>query len=76
MEDDLCGLQGSYIPFAKTAADRGVDPRPSLQERYGSHANYVAKVEAATAKLVSEGFMLKEDAARVIAEAKQRNPGF
>ena len=76
MEDDLCGLQGSSIPFAKTAADRGADPRPSLQERYGSHANYVAKVEAATAKLVSEGFMLKEDAARVIAEAKQRNLGF
>jgi hypothetical protein len=25
---------------------------------------------------VSEGFMLKEDAARVIAEAKQRNLGF
>ena len=47
MEDDLCGLQGSYIPFAKTPADRGADPRPSLQERYGSHANYVAKVEAA-----------------------------
>jgi hypothetical protein len=61
----LCGLQGSYIPFAKTRADRGADPRPSLQERYGSHASYVAKVEAAVAKLVSEGFMLKEDAARV-----------
>ena len=76
MEDDLCGLQGSYIPFAKTPADRGADPRPSLQERYGSHANYVAKVEAAAANLVSEGFMLKEDAARVIAEAKQRNLGF
>jgi hypothetical protein len=76
MEDDLCGLQGSYIPFAKTRADRGADPRPSLQERYGSHANYVAKVEAAVAKLVGEGFMLKEDAARVIAEAKQRNLGF
>jgi len=26
--------------------------------------------------LVSDGFMLKDDAARVIAEAKQRNLGF
>lgn len=76
MEDELCGLQGAYIPFAKTAAERGAEPRPSLRERYGTHANYVAKVEAAVAKLVSAGFMLKEDAARVIAEAKQRNFGF
>ena len=76
MENELCGLQGTTIPFAKTAADRGADPRPSLQERYGSHASYVAKVEAVVAKLQSEGFMLEEDAARVIAEAKQRNLGF
>jgi hypothetical protein len=44
-----------------------------LQERYGSHANDVAKVAAAAAKRVSEEFMLKEDARRVIADAKQRN---
>jgi Alpha/beta hydrolase domain len=66
---------GLVHPVRKSASDRGADPRASLQERYGSHANYVGKVEAAVAKLVSDGFMLKEDAARVIAEAK-RNLGF
>jgi hypothetical protein len=32
------------IPFAKTNEERTAnnDPRPSLQERYGDHAGYVA----------------------------------
>ena len=47
-------LEGAHFPFAKTAAERGGDPRPSLQERYGSQAGYVAKVEEAAQKLVSE----------------------
>ena len=76
MEDELCGLQGSYIPFAKTAAERGNDPRSSLQERYGSHAGYVGKVEAVVRKLVADRLMLPEDAARVIDDAKRRDLGF
>ncbi len=76
MENELCNLQGSTIPFAKTAAERGADPRPSLQERYGSHAAYAAKVEAAAAKLVSERFLLPEDAARFVSDARSRDLGF
>jgi hypothetical protein len=76
MENEFCNLQGSYIPFAKTAAERGSDPRPSLQERYGNQAGYVAKVEEAARKLVSEGFLLPEDAARIVQEARQHNLGF
>jgi hypothetical protein len=76
LENELCNLQGSTIPFANTATERGADPRPSLQERYGSKANYVAKVEAAAAKLVKEGFMLAEDAARVIEQARKADLGF
>jgi hypothetical protein len=76
MEDEVCGNWGAHFPFAKTAADRGADPRPSLQERYGSHANYVARIEEATHKLVSERFLLPEDAARIVQEARQRNLGF
>ncbi len=75
MENEFCDLQGSYIPFAKTAADRGADPRPSLQERYGSREGYVAKVEAAAAKLVSERFLLADDAARLVEEARSRDLG-
>ena len=76
MEDELCNLQGSTIPFAKTAAERGADPRPSLQERYGSKANYVAKVEAAAASSVKEGFLLPDDAARIVSDARKIDLGF
>src|SRR5207244_9569286 len=36
---NLCGLNGSYIPFAKTKAERlaSGDPRKSLEERYKDH---------------------------------------
>lgn len=76
MENEFCDLQGSYFPFARTAAERGGDPRPSLQERYENHAGYVAKVEATAQKLVSEGFLLPEDAVRLIAEAQPLELGF
>ena len=76
IEGEFCDLRGSYVPFAKTAAERGNDPRPSLQERYGSQAGYVAKVEEAAQKLVSEGFLLPDDAARIVQEARQSNLGF
>ena len=41
------GLAGGYIPFAKTRAERIAtgDPRPSLEERYGTHGGYVCAVK-------------------------------
>ncbi|MBV9783174.1 MAG: hypothetical protein JO264_05085 [Acidisphaera sp.] len=74
-EGDLCFLSGSFIPFAQTAAEREAsgDPRPSLQERYGSQAGYVAAVTAATKKLEAQGFMLPQDAQAAIQAAQQSN---
>jgi hypothetical protein len=68
----ICGLNGGYIPFAKTKAERlaAGDPRPSLEERYASHQAYVAKVKAAADKAVTERFLLKEDADRLIQQAE------
>lgn len=67
----ICGLNGGYIPFAKTKAERmqSGDPRPSIEERYASHDAYVAAVKAAAEKLVSQRFLLREDADRLIAQA-------
>ncbi|HTX38829.1 MAG TPA: alpha/beta hydrolase domain-containing protein [Bryobacteraceae bacterium] len=67
----ICALNGGYVPFAKTRAERVAagDPRPSLEERYGSHAAYVAAVKAAANKAVAERFLLRADADRLIAEA-------
>ncbi|MCA1826531.1 MAG: hypothetical protein LC689_06275, partial [Myxococcales bacterium] len=40
----VCNYVGGMIPFFKTKAQRlaANDPRPSLEERYGTHAGYVA----------------------------------
>jgi hypothetical protein len=67
----LCNYAGGWIPFAKTKAERmaNEDPRLSLEERYGSHEGYVAKVKEAAAKIVAQGFLLQADADRLAAEA-------
>jgi hypothetical protein len=59
--DDGCDQSGQQIDFAKTKAERiaNADPRPSLEERYPSHANYVNAV-AATA-LAHDRLLLDED---------------
>ena len=69
---NLCGLRGSYIPFAATQAERTAtgDPRRSLQERYQSHEGYVKAVRKAAQELIDERFLLDEDAERFIAAAE------
>jgi hypothetical protein len=70
-EDGLCSLSGTYVPFAYHRADRVPgDARPSIEERYGSHQGYVDAVRAAAARLVSQRFLLREDAKRLIAQAE------
>jgi hypothetical protein len=61
---ELCGLSGSYIPFAATKQERMAsgDPRPSLEERYKSAQDYVDKRRHAVDTLVQQGFVLPEDA--------------
>ena len=75
IEGEGCNLAGSFIPFATTAAERGADPRPSLEERYGTHARYVEQVRAAAERLQRAGFLLEADAERAISAAEQRDLG-
>jgi hypothetical protein len=69
---DLAGLSGGFIPFHHTRAGRlaAGDERPSLEERYGTRAGFLAAVQAAASELVREGFLLPEDAARLVSEAE------
>jgi hypothetical protein len=66
-----CALNGGFVPFVKTKAERlaTADPRLSLEERYTNHAGYVAAVKAAADKAVAERFLLREDADRLIRQA-------
>jgi hypothetical protein len=72
-EGDLNGLNGMFIPFKHTKAEREAanDPRLSLQERYSDHAGYVAAVTTAADKLVKQGFLLPADANGIIALAQK-----
>jgi hypothetical protein len=68
-------LQGGFWPFRLTHADRvtASDPRPSLAERYGTHAGYVCVVTAAANDAVREGFLLVADAQTLIGFASASN---
>jgi len=76
-EGAVCGLTGSVIPLAKTKAEReqAHDPRPSLEERYPTHADYVAAVRASANRLVSERLLLPDDADRYVKEAEDTDIG-
>ena len=72
---DLCDLLGSTIPLPKTRADAQAsgDLRPSLEELYGSHDAYVAKVAEAARKLQADRLMLPEDVDMVVRDAEASN---
>jgi len=67
-----CGFFGGFIPFATTRTERMAtgDPRLSLQERYGDHAGFVAKVRATVARQRSAGWLRAEDADKIVGQAE------
>jgi hypothetical protein len=69
--DRLAGEIGSYIPFARTKADRdrANDPRLSIEERYRNRDEYVGKFAAAATDLVDRGYVLAEDVADLLRHA-------
>lgn len=63
---------GQLIPFKNTKAERlaAGDPRLSLEERYGTHAQYVAAVTRAVNELAARRLLLPADAQQYIKEAQ------
>ena len=70
---EILMMAGSYVPFARTRAERREwnDPRPSLEERYASRAEYLRRYNEAAGLLVDEGYLLSEDLHRVGDEAAE-----
>jgi hypothetical protein len=64
-------LAAGYIPFAVTKAARiaSGDPRPSVEERYGSQEGYNCLVRHVAKNEVRKRLLLQEDADRLIAQA-------
>jgi len=81
-EDELSGLLGAYLPFTYTKAARrkSRDPRLSVEERYRNNQDYVRRIAHAARLLISQRYLLPEDAERIVSEAKNlslfngRNP--
>ena len=73
-ENELVSLNGSYLPFPVTQAEREQrnDPRLSLAERYGTLDRYVAQLTAECHDLQEAGFMLAEDVQRTIDVQRER----
>jgi hypothetical protein len=71
--DELADRDGSFIAFARSKSEREAagDPRLSLEERYGSRANYVERVKAAADALVAERLLLPDDADRLVKAAEE-----
>jgi hypothetical protein len=67
----LIGNTGSYIPFARTQAEREArkDPRLSIEERYPSRGDYLAKVRTAVDALVRDRYLLAEDVDTTVKRA-------
>jgi hypothetical protein len=63
-------FDGSFIPFARTEAQRRSrnDPRPSIKSRYPTRGDFVAKVRIAAKHQVAAGFLLPEDVERAVSE--------
>ncbi len=70
-EKAMAAVNGSYLPFTKTRMERleKGDPRPSIEERYGSRARYVKLVALASQRLVEQRLILEEDADRFVEQA-------
>jgi hypothetical protein len=68
---DLMAMMGSTLPLAPTRAERERrgDRRPSLEERYGSRADYLAAVRAAAERLVAARHALAEDVDAMVERA-------
>ena len=69
--DTLIAMAGSFIPFAKTKAERekSGDPRLSIEERYSSRADYLRRVEEVANRLAGERYVLQEHVKRIVDAA-------
>ena len=68
----ICNYTGGMLPFARSKLEREAagDPRPSLEERYGSHDGYVAAVQRAADTAQAAGFLLADDARALVRAAQ------
>lgn len=72
--DELIAFIGSFVPFARTKAERlkSKDPRLSIEERYTDRQDYLNKVAAAGKALAQNGYVLEADLPKLNERAQQQ----
>lgn len=77
-EGEMLGLQGGYIPFAKTKAEREKlgDPRPALLERYRDFEDFRTQYRAVIDRMIEQRTLLAEDVAGLMSLADRWRPLF
>jgi len=71
---ELFPLLGSsiFFPATRAAREAAKDPRRSIEERYRSQEDYLAKVEQAADALVKAGYLLVDDEPRILQRASDQ----
>ncbi len=71
---ELSSMQGGFIPFPRTKAEResAGDPRLSVEERYRDRARYLSLVADAARQLVAQGYLLEPDVPGILKQAAER----
>ena len=71
--DELFSMAGSFLPFPATEAERAGrrDPRRSIEARYKSREEYVARCEKAARELMRQGYLLERDIPRLLGHARE-----
>tara|TARA_R110002167_G_scaffold342940_1_gene551808 strand:- start:3364 stop:5448 length:2085 start_codon:yes stop_codon:yes gene_type:complete len=72
--NQLYSLSGSMIPFPLTKSEREQkgDPRPSLEERYGTLKTYLQQLSARCQTYEQSGYLLPEDRERILETQRER----
>ncbi len=71
--DQRVAFEASYLPFAKTAAERQKtgDPRKSIAERYAAREDYKTRYKNAVDDLVKQRWILPEDRESLLHRGEQ-----
>ena len=72
--DQRVSFEASYIPFARTAAERqqNGDPRRSIGERYSGHDDYFSRYTKAVDDLIKQRWILPQDRDALLARGEQQ----
>ena len=71
--DQRVAFEGSYLAFAKTAAERqkNGDPRKSIEERYSGRQDYLNRYRQVVDELVKQRWILEEDRRAFLRRGEQ-----